>query len=95
MAAAAGCVARRMRLALPKRLSIVGFDDAPVATLIWPQLTTARQPLRAIARIAADLIIQREPRQRGWPQPVPRPRLDLEPVPRDSIASRAARSAGS
>ena len=93
MAAAAVCVARQMSLALPAQLSIVGFDDAPVATMIWPQLTTVRQPVRQIARIAADLIIQHKPHQHGWPQPVPRPRLDLELVVRDSIARRPSRSA--
>ena len=86
MAAAAVCAARQMGLALPEELSIAGFDDAPVATMIWPQLTTVRQPVRAIGRIAADLIIQHKPRQRGWPQPVPRLHLDLELIVRGSIA---------
>lgn len=90
MAAAAVCVGRQMGLALPEQLSIVGFDDAPVATMIWPQLSTVRQPVRAIARIAADLIIQHRPHQHGWPRPVPRPRLDLELVLRGSIAAPAA-----
>ena len=85
MAAAAVCVARQMSFALPQALSIVGFDDAPVATMIWPQLTTVRQPVRAIGRLAADLIIQHKPHRRGWPQPMPRPRLDLELIVRGSI----------
>ena len=86
MAAAAVCAARQIGLALPEQLSITGFDDAPVATMIWPQLTTVRQPVRAIGRIAADLIIQHKPHRRGWPQPVPRPHLDLEIIVRGSIA---------
>ncbi len=90
MAAAAMYAARQMGLALPGELSIVGFDDAPIATMLWPQLTTVRQPVRAIARISVDLIIQHKPHQHGWPQPVPRPRLDLELVLRDSLARAPA-----
>ena len=80
MAAAAACAARQMGLELPGGLSIAGFDDAPVASMIWPQLATVRQPVREIARIAADLIIQHRPHRHGWPRPIPRPRLDLELV---------------
>jgi LacI family transcriptional regulator len=85
MAAAAACVARQMSIELPGRLSIAGFDDAPVASMIWPQLATVRQPVRDIARIAADLIIQHRPHRHGWPQPIPRPRLNLELMMRGSI----------
>jgi LacI family transcriptional regulator len=87
MAAAAACVARQMGLELPTQLSIAGFDDAPVATMTWPQLATVRQPVREIARIAADLIIQHRPDRHGWPRPMPRPRLNLELLIRGSIAS--------
>ena len=87
MAAAAACAARQMGLELPGELSIAGFDDAPVASMIWPQLATVRQPVREIARIAADLIIQHRPHRHGWPRPMPRPRLDLELVMRGSIAA--------
>ena len=86
MAAAAACAARQMGFDLPRELSIAGFDDAPVASMIWPQLATVRQPVREMARIAADLIIQHRPHRRGWPRPMPRPRLDLELVMRGSIA---------
>ena len=90
MAAAAACAARQMGLDLPGELSIAGFDDAPVASMIWPQLATVRQPVREIARIAADLIIQHRPHRHGWPRPIPRPRLDLELVMRGSISSPKA-----
>jgi len=85
MAAAAACAARQIGLELPGELSVAGFDDAPVASMMWPQLATVRQPVREIARIAADLIIQHRPHRRGWPRPIPRPRLDLELVMRSSI----------
>jgi len=86
MAAAAISMARKFGLSLPGQLSVTGFDDAPVATMIWPELTTVRQPVAAMARIAADLIIQHEPRRRGWPEPVPRHLLGHELIVRNSTA---------
>ncbi len=86
MAAAVICVARQLGLELPAQLSVVGFDDAPVATMVWPQLTTIRQPVRAMARVATDLIIEHSPRRRGWPQPIPRQRLKFELILRNSTA---------
>jgi LacI family transcriptional regulator len=89
MAAAAISMARKMGLNLPAQLSVTGFDDAPVATMIWPQLTTVRQPVAAMARLAADLIIRHEPRRKGWPDRIPRHLLKHELVVRNSTARRA------
>jgi LacI family transcriptional regulator len=89
-AAAVISVAHRMGLALPEELSVAGFDDASVATMIWPELTTVRQPVAALARTAADLIIEHSPRRRGWPQPIPHRQLDFELIVRSS--TRAPRS---
>ncbi|MGA2190880.1 MAG: LacI family DNA-binding transcriptional regulator [Steroidobacteraceae bacterium] len=86
MAAAAVSMARKFGLSLPGELSVTGFDDAPVATMIWPELTTVRQPVAAMARIAADLIIRHEPRRHGWPERVPRHLLNHELVIRNSTA---------
>src|SRR5262249_19839241 len=86
MAAAVISVAHKMGLALPTQLSVVGFDDAPVATMIWPLLTTVRQPVTAMARVAAELIIEHPPRRLGWPNPPPHRTLDFELIIRDSTA---------
>jgi LacI family transcriptional regulator len=86
MAAAAISMARKFGLDLPAELSVTGFDDAPVATMIWPELTTVRQPVAAMARIAADLIIRLEPRRHGWPERIPRHLLEHELVIRNSTA---------
>jgi LacI family transcriptional regulator len=64
MAAAAIAVAHRLRLDVPKDLTIVGFDDTPLATTIWPALTTVRQPVAAMARKAIELLLE-EIRLRG------------------------------
>ena len=37
---------------VPENLSIVGFDDTPLARLLSPPLTTVRQPLREIGQVA-------------------------------------------
>ena len=86
MAAAVICAARQRGLDLPGKLSVVGFDDAPVAMMVWPQLTTIRQPVRAMARAATELIIRHSPLRRGWPQPIPRQRLNFELILHNSTA---------
>ena len=86
MAAAVVSMARKFGLDLPGQLSVAGFDDAPVACMIWPELTTVRQPVAAMARIAADLIIRFEPRRNGWPDRIPRHLLEHELVIRNSTS---------
>lgn len=56
MAAAACTVAHKMGLRIPDDLSIVGFDDAPIASAIWPALTTVRQPYIEMARRALHIL---------------------------------------
>ncbi len=69
---------------------MAGFDDAPIAGMIWPALTTIRQPVAAMARTATELIIEHSPRRRGWPQPMPNRLLDFELVTRSSTAPPGA-----
>ncbi len=59
MAAAAVGVAHRRGLHVPQDLSIVGFDDTQLATTIWPELTTIRQPTAAMAEDALYLLLAR------------------------------------
>lgn len=91
MAAAVVSTARKFGLDLPGQLSVAGFDDAPIARMIWPELTTVRQPVSAMARIAADMIIQFEPRRNGWPEAIPRHLLEHDLVFRNSTAPPARR----
>ena len=44
--------ARGRGLRVPEDLSVVGFDDTPVARLAAPPLTTVRQPLREMGAVA-------------------------------------------
>ena len=63
--AAAVCfTAGRMGLRVPDDLSVAGFDDVPIATTIWPPLTTIAQPFDAMARETVRLIAS-TPSDRG------------------------------
>lgn len=53
MAAGVLHAARQRGLSVPEDLSIIGFDDTPIAAHIWPPLTTVRWPIAAMARSAA------------------------------------------
>lgn len=57
MAAAAVNVAHIKGLRVPQDLSVVGFDDTAIATTVWPELTTVRQPIEAMAGAALELLI--------------------------------------
>ncbi|MEM6415272.1 MAG: LacI family DNA-binding transcriptional regulator [Pseudomonadota bacterium] len=56
MAAGAMAAAARHRLSVPKDLSIVGFDDSPIASTVWPNLTTVRQPIADMAASGIALV---------------------------------------
>ncbi|HEY8617960.1 LacI family DNA-binding transcriptional regulator [Phenylobacterium sp.] len=60
MAAGVLTVAHRRGLALPRDLSVVGFDDTALASQLWPPLTTVRQPTRDLAYAAAGLLFGAE-----------------------------------
>jgi LacI family transcriptional regulator len=50
--------AREARLHIPEDLSVVGFDDLPVARWVGPPLTTVRQPLVQMATAGARLVLR-------------------------------------
>jgi DNA-binding LacI/PurR family transcriptional regulator len=49
--------AQRLGLDVPRDLSVVGFDDVPLAQDLAPPLTTIRQPLTEKGRIAAGVLL--------------------------------------
>lgn len=49
--------AHALSVRVPEDVSVVGFDDAPIARQIWPSLTTIQQPIRDMARTATHLLI--------------------------------------
>ncbi len=56
MAAAACSVAHKMGIRIPEDLSVVGFDDAPIASAVWPALTTVCQPYLEMARKTLQIL---------------------------------------
>lgn len=50
--------ARDRGLRLPDDLSIVGFDDVPQAAAVHPALTTVRQPLEQMGRVATQMLLR-------------------------------------
>lgn len=58
MAAGVMKVAHERRLDIPGDISIAGFDDEPLASQVWPHLTTVRQPLNSMAQIATEQLIR-------------------------------------
>ena len=69
MAAAVTAVALGMGLRIPGELSIAGFDDTPIASLMWPQLTTVHQPITDMASKAVEIITEFLRRKRGAKEP--------------------------
>jgi LacI family transcriptional regulator, galactose operon repressor len=51
-------------LRVPEELSVTGFDDIDLAQASRPQLTTVRQPLQEMGRLAVSLLIRLMERQR-------------------------------
>jgi LacI family transcriptional regulator len=88
MAAAAISVAHRKGLDVPRDLSVVGFDDTPLASTVWPELTTVRQPIAAMAEAAINLLLHKikRPKDRHSTQAIDH-LIPHELVKRDSVAS--------
>lgn len=59
MAAAVIAVAHGLHIRVPDELSVCGFDDTPVATTIWPEITTIHQPIVAMGRASVANIFER------------------------------------
>ena len=59
MAAGVMFEARERGLSIPEDLSVVGFDDTPLASHVWPALATVRQPISEMADVATRLLIAR------------------------------------
>lgn len=50
--------ARQRGLRIPEDLSVMGFDDIPQASLVYPALTTTRQPLDEMGRMAVKMLLE-------------------------------------
>jgi LacI family transcriptional regulator len=59
MAAGVIAAAHDRNVAIPAQLSVCGFDDTPVAGMLWPPLTTMHQPISELARSGTRLLLER------------------------------------
>ncbi len=68
MAIGAMIAFRRSGLRIPEDISLVGFDDTPLSSHVWPSLTTVHWPIKQMAFNAARKIIgpAGDPAEREW-----------------------------
>jgi LacI family transcriptional regulator, xylobiose transport system transcriptional regulator len=79
--------ARALGLDVPADVSIVGYDDIPMARWVSPTLTTIHQPLKRMGEEASRLVIRMS---KGPLESVPRMDLATSLVVRQSTAAPAA-----
>ncbi len=72
-------------LAIPRDLSVIGYDDLEIASYLTPALTTIRQPSFGLGAKAAEILFEHLENKTTLPAT-----LSLEPqlVVRDSVAER-------
>jgi LacI family xylobiose transport system transcriptional regulator len=78
---------RGLGLRVPEDLSLVGYDDIPLAKWVSPRLTTIRQPLKRMAEEATRLVIRMS---KAPLDSVPRMDLATSLVVRESTSAPAA-----
>jgi LacI family transcriptional regulator len=54
--------AHELGLRIPDDISIIGFDDAPIATRMWPAMTSVRLPVREMGKAAAEKLFAKPPK---------------------------------
>jgi len=56
MAAATVATAHRYSIEVPEDLTVCGFDDTQLATTMWPEITTIRQPISDMSHASIELL---------------------------------------
>jgi DNA-binding LacI/PurR family transcriptional regulator len=83
--------AEQLGLDVPGDVSVVGFDDSPLARRLRPQLTTVHQDVPEKGRLAASALLAAMAAHRaGLSHPVEHARLPTRLVVRDSTAAPRA-----
>jgi LacI family transcriptional regulator len=58
MAAGAMLALHKAGLDIPAGISVTGFDDTPMSEIVWPPLTTIRQPIKELTERAVHLLVE-------------------------------------
>ena len=74
---------------IPDDISIIGFDDVPQASFVYPKLTTVRQPLEQMGQVAVKMLLERIEDQS---HPLQRVALATQLIIRDSCGSNQTSS---
>lgn len=56
MAAGVMLALHRAGLEIPRAISVTGFDDTPMSEIVWPPLTTIRQPIKDLTERAVHVL---------------------------------------
>jgi DNA-binding LacI/PurR family transcriptional regulator len=48
---------RTQKMHIPDDISVVGFDNIPQSTAVYPPLTTVQQPLEQMGRVATQMLL--------------------------------------
>lgn len=77
MAIGALKVLHRRGIRVPEDVALIGFDDIPLAAVVEPELSTVRQPVDVMGRLAVDLLLRRSnarpKKKHPAAQPIERP----------------------
>ncbi len=83
---------QEMGLRVPQDVSIIGFDDVPESRTFRPKLTTVRQPLQEMGRVATRILVQMIEKSSSAPNQIALPteliiRESTAPPPKQIIIS--------
>lgn len=77
---------RARGIGVPEEVSVVGYDDLPIASFVDPPLTTVHQPMREVGSLAVNLLLEEIARARSAAEREPsRHLLPAHPVVRGSV----------
>ncbi len=80
----------RRGIDVPAEVSLIGFDDLPQSAYMAPPVTTVRQPMHALGRVAAQAVLRALGRSTGADDGERLPSLEL--IQRNSVVAAVPRA---
>jgi len=59
---------RKVHLSVPQDISLIGFDDIAMTSVVSPSLTSVAQPIQKISELAFELLINHIQKKKGVPE---------------------------